>query len=92
MDYKKYIELGFERYDLNCSIEFSQTGYRGFSLEIDVNDRIRIIATSGNLDKPKLYIKKRDKDAYHIIDITGEIVMDLLKENSYVKDDFMRAC
>lgn len=92
MDYKKYIDLGFKRYDLNCSVEFNQTGYRGFSLEIDVNDKLRICATSGNLDKPKLYIKRRDKDTYHIIDISCEAVVDLLSKNNYTEENFTLAC
>lgn len=92
MDYKKYIDLGFKRYDLNCGVEFNQTGYKGFSLEIDVNDKLRICATSGELDKPKLCIKKRDKDTYHIIHITSEAVLDLLSKNNYTEDNITRAC
>ena len=92
MNYKKYIELGFKRYDLNCSVEFNQTGYRGFSLEIDVNDKLRICVTSGDLDKPKLYIKKRNKDTYHIIDISFEVVLDLLSKDNYEEENFNKAC
>lgn len=92
MDYKKYIDLGFKRHDLDDQVEFNQTGYKGFSLEIDVNDKLRICVTSGNLDKPKLYIKKMDKDTYHIIDITSEAVLDLLSKNNYTEDNFTRSC
>ena len=92
MDYKKYIDLGFKRYDLDDQVEFNQTGYRGFSLEKIISEKISICATSGNLDKPKLYIKKRNRDTYHIISITDDIIIDLLKENNYTEDNFTRAC
>ena len=92
MDYKKYIDLGFKRYDLDDKVEFNQTGYRGFSLEKIINEKISICATSGNLDKPKLYIKKRNRDTYHIISITDDIIIDLLNENNYTEDNFTRAC
>lgn len=92
MDYKKYINLGFKRYDLDDQVEFNQTGYRGFSLEKIISEKISICATSGNLDKPKLYIKKRNQDTYHIIDIIDDIVIDLLNENDYIEDNFTRAC
>ncbi len=29
MKYKDYIELGFERVDLDCNVEFDETGYSG---------------------------------------------------------------
>jgi hypothetical protein len=32
MTYKQYIELGFERTDMGCSILFEETGYHGFAL------------------------------------------------------------
>jgi hypothetical protein len=43
-----------------------------------INKRQSIEVTSGELDKPKLYIKKRDSDSYHIIPITPDTVIDLL--------------
>lgn len=92
MDYKKYIDLGFKRHDSNDQVEFNQTGYRGFSLEKIISEKISICATSGKLDKPKLYIKKRNQDTYHIMDISCEVVIDLLCKNNYTEDDFMRAC
>lgn len=92
MNYSKYIELGFKRHDMNCSVEKKQTGYGGFSLEIDVNEKLAICATSGNLDKPKLYIKKRNKDEFHIIDITDEIVIDLLCKKNNCEGYCTQAC
>lgn len=78
MKYEMYIRLGFKRYDSNDWLEFNETGYGGFSLEKVINDKLSICVTSGNLDSPKLYIKKMGQDAYHIINIPTEAVVDLL--------------
>jgi hypothetical protein len=32
MKYKEYINLGFKRTDMSCSVEFEETGYYGFAL------------------------------------------------------------
>ena len=82
MEYQKYIELGFQRIDLNDEIEFKQTGYYGFSLEKEINDKITIVATYYELDKPEMYIKKRDSDLCHVIKITTEMVIDLIQNNN----------
>ena len=78
MEYKKYIDLGFERTDLSCNVEFKQTGYHGFALQKNVNENIMVCVTSGELDKPKLYIKKRNSETYHIRPISSEAVIDYL--------------
>lgn len=88
MDYKKYIDLGFKRYDLDDQVEFNRTGYGGFSLSIDIDNRISICVTSDSLDKPKMYIKRKNKDTYDILDITTDMV-----ENILYKDfDYTKAC
>ena len=78
MDYKRYIDLGFKRIDLNDNVEFRETGYYGFSLSKTINKKLSISVCSGELDKPKLYIKKLNSDTYHIINITFEVVEDLI--------------
>ena len=78
MKYKEYIDLGFKRTDLDCKVEFNQTGYGGFALEKKINKKILISVESGDLDTPKLYIKKRNSETYHIIKIEASIVRDLL--------------
>ena len=80
MNYKNYIDLGFKRTDLNDSVEFNETGYKGFCLDFELNSKQSISVCAGELDKPKLYIKKASGDVYHIIPITPEIVKDLLFE------------
>jgi hypothetical protein len=79
MEYKKYIDLGFERIDMNDAVELRSTGYGGFILKKQINDKIDICVNSGELDKPKLYIKKNNSDTYHILQINTEIVKDLLQ-------------
>ena len=77
MEYQKYIDLGFERTDTNCNIEYKQTGYYGYALEKKVNDKQMVCVSSGQLDNPKLYIKKLNTDTYHIIPISVYVVNDL---------------
>lgn len=78
MEYHKYIDLGFDRTDMDDSIEFQQTGYYGFTLEKQINDRMFICVSSGELDQPKLYIRKRGSQTNHIFKITPECVIDLV--------------
>lgn len=79
MNYKEYVDLGFKRGDTNDEVEFRNTGYYGFYLQKKVNKKLHICVSSGELDKPKLYIRKwHDSTTYHILPITDEIVTDLL--------------
>ena len=87
MKYKEYIDLGFERTDMEDQVEFKETGYYGFSLEKVLSDRVRLGVSSGELDKPKLYIKKSSGCTNHIIYLTGEMVKDLLAEPEPVKSN-----
>lgn len=82
MHYSEYIKLGFRREDMNDSVEFEQTGYRGFYLEKTVSKKMYIGVSSGELDTPKLYIKKQGQDSScHIIPITSECVIDLCNKD-----------
>jgi hypothetical protein len=78
MDYKKYIDLGFERAKLTCPVEFSKSGYYGYSLSKKLNEKMFIEVAYPDLDKPKLYVSKGN-ETHHIIPITTQIVIDLLK-------------
>ena len=82
MDYKKYIELGFTRTDMNDTVEFNQTGFGGFTLVKELKNNQSIEISSGGLTTPHLYIKKKGKDAYHIIRISDECVVDLCHHDS----------
>ena len=91
MEYQKYIDLGFERTDMSCNVEFKQTGYHGFALEKKVNEKQMVCVTSGELDNPKLYIKKRNSETYHIIPISTETVIDLFSKSENI-DYMTTAC
>lgn len=93
MDYQKYIDLGFKRTEMRCNVEFKRTGYDGFALEKELNDRVMVCTVSGELDKPKLYIKKRNGESYHIYNISAEAVIDLFIENQTQNiEDIFVAC
>jgi hypothetical protein len=86
MEYSKYIELGFERIDMNDSFEQKKTGYSGYSLNKQITDRILIEVYWSELETPKMYIKKLNSETCHIINITPEMVVDLCSEKSYPVD------
>lgn len=75
MDYQKYIELGFERTEMNDYALFKKTGYYGYCLEKKINDKMMVCVNDGELDKPNLYIKKTSGDTYHIMPIAPEVVI-----------------
>lgn len=63
---------------MNDKVEHDQTGYGGFSLTKHISHNVMICAYFGELNKPLLYIKKKGTETYHIINITPEMVIDLL--------------
>ena len=80
MEYKDYINLGFERIEMNDNVEFQQTGYHGFCLKKVINENMTVEVSCGRLDRPKLYISKKDWDSCHIIELTGQMVKDIFKK------------
>ena len=56
MEYQDYIDLRFERTDMNDNVEFKETGYYGFTLERKFYCEILIVTYSGELNKPRLYL------------------------------------
>lgn len=81
MTYKEYIDLGFRRTEMDCGVTFDETGYGGFALTKNINEKMMIEATNDDLNSPKLYILKSNGDSYHIFKITPEAVKDLLSKN-----------
>ena len=88
MEYQEYINLGFEREDYHDEVEFRSTGYHGYNLSKRVNKKMSIEVHGSELDKPKLYIKKRNGDTYHIILLNGEMVKDILYKQPKIQDYF----
>jgi hypothetical protein len=80
MKYIEYTELVFKRTDLNSSIFFEKTGYDGFVLTKKLQNNHLIEVSSAELQNPKLFIKKRNSDTYHIIPISPEAVIDFLHD------------
>jgi hypothetical protein len=80
MKYKEYINLGFKRTDMGCLVEFEETGYHGFALTKKLQNNHLIEVSSAELQNPKLFIKKRNGETYHIIPISPEAVIDLLHD------------
>jgi hypothetical protein len=78
MTYKDYIDLGFERTDIDDCYLFNQTGYSGYLLSKELIKGISI-EVYYTLHDPKLYIK-RGEDQYHIIPIKPEIIKDLINK------------
>ena len=79
MDYQEYIDLGFERIEMDCNLEKEKTGYSGFALTKKLNPSSFIEVTSGDLNKPKLYINKEKGFSFHILPLTKEQIIQLLK-------------
>ena len=81
MRYKEYINLGFKRHDLNDNIIMESTGYTGYYLTYQLNEKAFIELYWNELDNPKLYIKKSNNEDFHIIKITTDQVFDILTKN-----------
>lgn len=79
MKYQEYIDLGFERIEMNCSIELKRTGYYGFVLAKKLNPSCCIEVVSGELNEPKLYINKDKGVSCHILPLNKEQILELLK-------------
>ena len=80
MYYKDYIKLGFRRTDMNDSVEFDQTGYPGYILTKQLAKGVSIELCAGELDSPKLYIKKNFDGDCIVLPITIEQVKYLCKK------------
>ena len=79
MKYEDYIKLGFKRHDMDDNVEFKLTGYYGFYLRFDLNKKASIQVYNGELDKPKLYVKKPTSDSFYITILTKEQLINLTK-------------
>lgn len=79
MIYEEYINLGFKRTDTHCGVQFKNTGYHGYYLAYELNKKSLIEVNSGDLDYPKLFIKKRGAERFFILPLTPEQVIGLLK-------------
>lgn len=60
MNYKDYIDLGFERIDTYDKVQFERTGNESFILVKKLNKKASIEVWCDELNKPKLYIDKKN--------------------------------
>lgn len=79
MKYKDYIELGFERIDLNCDVKFDQTGYSGFVLKKDIAKNVFVAVCNGELDRPKIYIELENGNTI-VVDTTCQDVKNIVEK------------
>jgi hypothetical protein len=78
MKYKEYIDLGFDRTDVNDAVVFDVTGYSGFYLTRHINDRMYVYVTGEELDCPTLIINKGNTEgSCHRVKLNDEMVRDM---------------
>ena len=82
MNYKDYIDLGFKRDDLRDAVLFDETGYYGFYLKYELSDNVSIEINNDYLNKPKLYIQKKDSITCFIIELTEEQLLTIFNKNT----------
>jgi len=80
MTYQDYIDLGFQRIDLDDSVVFKQTGYGGFALTKKLNENLAVQVAHPNLNEPNLYIRKGESDSWHIFPIPIAAIKDLFRK------------
>jgi hypothetical protein len=79
MNYQEYIDLGFERIDINDEVSFERNGYKGFILTKKLRKGVNIEVCSDNLDQPRLYIEKKDHDIENfILRLNKDMIIELL--------------
>ena len=79
MNYQEYIDLGFERIDINDEVSFERNGYKGFILTKKLRKGVNIEVCSDNLYQPRLYIEKKDHDIEcFILRLNKDMIIELL--------------
>ena len=79
MNYQEYIDLGFERIDINDEVSFERNGYKGFILTKKLRKGVNIEVCSDNLNQPRLYIEKKDHDIEcFILRLNKDMIIELL--------------
>ena len=74
MKYIDYINRGFERCEMNDTVQYEETGYKGYYLKKKLTKKVTVQVWDSELDKPKLYIKEKTGD-FIVLPLTGEMVM-----------------
>ena len=74
MKYIDYINRGFERCEMNDTVQYEETGYKGYYLKKKMTKKVTVQVWDSELDKPKLYIKEKTGD-FIVLPLTVEMVM-----------------
>lgn len=77
MNYKNYIDIGFERSDFQFNEE---TGHMDYTLTYHVNPFLKVLAFPNSLNKPELMIIRPNNTGWHIIPISVDIMKDLIQQ------------
>ena len=74
MKYIDYINMGFERIELNDTVQFEETGYKGYYLIKNLTKKVTIQVWDSDLDNPVLHIEPKEWD-FISLPFTPELVM-----------------
>jgi hypothetical protein len=74
MKYIDYINRGFERCELNDTVQYEETGYKGFYLVKKITKKVTVEVGDSELDNPVLYIEQKEGE-FISLPLTPELVM-----------------
>ena len=79
MKYIDYINRGFERCEMNDTVQYNETGYKGYYLKKKLTKKVTIEVSDMELDKPNLYIEQKEGE-FISLPLTPELVMNWFKK------------
>lgn len=74
MKYIDYIDRGFERNEMNDTVQYEETGYKGFYLVKKITKKVTVEVGDSELDNPFLYIEQKEGE-FISFPLTPELVM-----------------
>lgn len=80
MRYIDYINIGFERCESNDTVQYNETGYKGYYLVKKLTKKVTIEVSDLDLDKPNLYIEQKEGE-FISLPLTPELVMNWFEKN-----------
>ena len=80
MKYIDYINMGFERIELNDTVQFEETGYKGYYLIKNLTKKVTIQVWDSELNNPMLHIEPKE-GKFISFPLTPELVMNWFEKN-----------
>lgn len=80
MKYIDYINMGFERIELNDTVQFEETGYKGYYLIKNLTKKVTIQVWDSELNNPMLHIEPKEGE-FISFPLTPELVMNWFEKN-----------